>query len=246
MTYKELLLQPEWRRKRTGIVERDALSCVNCKNKAPLEKVSGSFFMRTSVGKAEHECYSLIENRPKHFFISRNDTKWTNSIPSKYVVVYHEPIKTYSGLEILKMTEQEIRVMNLVVPIAIRELEFPEYCEDGNDIKLTREIQGINGTHQWIMNRTLHVHHKYYQIGKLPWEYPNDALITLCYIYHEKLHKTTQIPLIDSHDAQIRFLNPCKKCGGTGELPEYHYYMRGVCFSCDGSGFTDLENVASS
>ena len=26
----------------------------------------------------------------------------------------------------------------------------------------------------------LHVHHKYYLKDKKPWEYPNDALITLC------------------------------------------------------------------
>lgn len=34
-------------------------------------------------------------------------------------------------------------------------------------------------------NQTLHVHHKYYEHGKLPWDYPLSALITLCEICHE-------------------------------------------------------------
>lgn len=32
---------------------------------------------------------------------------------------------------------------------------------------------------------TLHVHHRIYKTGKEPWDYPDDALITLC----EKCHK---------------------------------------------------------
>ncbi len=34
--------------------------------------------------------------------------------------------------------------------------------------------------------RTLHVHHKYYEWGKDPWEYPTNALITLCDSCHEE------------------------------------------------------------
>ena len=33
--------------------------------------------------------------------------------------------------------------------------------------------------------RNLHVHHKYYEFGKDPWEYPDDALMTLCRSCHE-------------------------------------------------------------
>lgn len=34
------------------------------------------------------------------------------------------------------------------------------------------------------MLSTLHVHHKYYEPGKKPWEYPDEALITLCESCH--------------------------------------------------------------
>lgn len=32
----------------------------------------------------------------------------------------------------------------------------------------------------------LQVHHKYYIDGAMPWEYPDEALITLCELCHEK------------------------------------------------------------
>lgn len=39
--------------------------------------------------------------------------------------------------------------------------------------------------------KTLHVHHLYYIKGNDPWDYPNDALITMCFECHEKA------PMID-------------------------------------------------
>lgn len=33
--------------------------------------------------------------------------------------------------------------------------------------------------------KTLHVHHQYYTKGNMPWEYPDDTLITLCLDCHE-------------------------------------------------------------
>ena len=32
---------------------------------------------------------------------------------------------------------------------------------------------------------TLHVHHRYYKKGNLPWDYPEKSLVTLCEICHE-------------------------------------------------------------
>lgn len=32
----------------------------------------------------------------------------------------------------------------------------------------------------------LQVHHTYYTNGKMPWEYPDEALVTLCELCHEK------------------------------------------------------------
>jgi len=42
-------------------------------------------------------------------------------------------------------------------------------------------------------NKFLHVHHTYYLIGKMPWEVPDDCLITLCKTCHEKEHEGKDI-----------------------------------------------------
>lgn len=42
-------------------------------------------------------------------------------------------------------------------------------------------------------NKSLHLHHTYYLEGKMPWEVPDDCLITLCKTCHEKEHKGKDI-----------------------------------------------------
>lgn len=43
--------------------------------------------------------------------------------------------------------------------------------------------------HCGSVTTTLHVHHLYYKKGLMPWEYDNDALITLCQECHKQTHK---------------------------------------------------------
>lgn len=38
-------------------------------------------------------------------------------------------------------------------------------------------------------NKKLHVHHTYYLVGKMPWQVPDECLVTLCNLCHEKEHK---------------------------------------------------------
>lgn len=83
----------------------------------------------------------------------------------------------------------------------------------------------------------LHVHHKYYIEDKSPWEYDNDALITLCSDCHSETHNQEATPLF-SEDGQLLIsdLPICNRCNGRGVLPQYKYYMNGVCFKCHGAG----------
>lgn len=87
--------------------------------------------------------------------------------------------------------------------------------------------------------RGLNVHHKYYIKRKFPWDYEDDALITLCESCHKLTHKVNKTPIyrsiiptktLDSY-AQV-----CDRCGGGGYLPQYDYYCNGVCFKCWGEG----------
>jgi 5-methylcytosine-specific restriction endonuclease McrA len=84
--------------------------------------------------------------------------------------------------------------------------------------------------------KSLNIHHKYYVQGSMPWEYPNDALITLCEDCHKKRHQETKVPLYNSRHQLIRNLIPCDRCGGSGYLPQYSHVEHGVCFKCGGEG----------
>jgi hypothetical protein len=48
------------------------------------------------------------------------------------------------------------------------------------------------------VKNTLHVHHQYYIKGNMPWEYPDDSLITLCEFCHE---------VVDNYNWHTAFLN---------------------------------------
>ena len=84
---------------------------------------------------------------------------------------------------------------------------------------------------------SLNVHHKYYVRRKQPWEYDDDALITLCSDCHGKVHEENKIPLLyEDRKGILCYPEICDRCGGTGILPQYSYYMNGVCFKCGGEG----------
>lgn len=91
----------------------------------------------------------------------------------------------------------------------------------------------------------LHVHHRYYILGKYAWEYDNSALITLCekchYIVHKTIHPLTYLKYNDC----FRPMNftPCHRCNGAGYLPEYNYFQGGICFRCNGARYEELINL---
>jgi len=57
-------------------------------------------------------------------------------------------------------------------------------------------------------NNMLSVHHIYYEKGKMPWEYPDRALITLCEDCHENEHRCNEIIKSNSF-----IIDEFKRCG---------------------------------
>lgn len=89
-----------------------------------------------------------------------------------------------------------------------------------------------------IAPKALNVHHKYYVSGNNPWEYSNDALITLCQDCHCDEHKSTRTPVYkDLYNKNVMaYAQFCDRCGGSGYLPQYHHVEGGICFKCQGEG----------
>lgn len=84
----------------------------------------------------------------------------------------------------------------------------------------------------------LQVHHSYYILDKLPWDYPDESLITLCIECHQAVHDESDIPIYADETMTDKLIySKCGKCNGSGYRPEYHYHKNGVCFGCGGKRY---------
>jgi hypothetical protein len=67
-----------------------------------------------------------------------------------------------------------------------------DYAEKLRDPRWQKKRLEVFERDEWTcqdctaINQPLHIHHKYYEYGKDPWDYPLDALVTLC----DSCHKT--------------------------------------------------------
>ena len=88
----------------------------------------------------------------------------------------------------------------------------------------------------------LHVHHLYYIKAKFPWEYQNEALITLCNNCHLEVHKiqTTPIYKIENGNRIEISVETCSRCNGAGYFPQYSKVNDGRCFKCEGARYTNI------
>lgn len=85
------------------------------------------------------------------------------------------------------------------------------------------------------------VHHKCYVKGLDPWEYPDEALITLCAECHHEWHQKNEIRCAEKREDGWYWVKrtPCKRCSGEGYLYQYSYYYDGICFRCWGERFEE-------
>jgi hypothetical protein len=87
------------------------------------------------------------------------------------------------------------------------------------------------------------VHHKCYVQGLDPWEYPDEALITLCMDCHHDWHQNNEIRCAEKREDGWYWVKriPCKRCKGEGYLYQYYYHYDGICFRCWGERFEEGE-----
>ena len=89
----------------------------------------------------------------------------------------------------------------------------------------------------------LEVHHYYYVRNWLPWQYPDDALVTFCAKCHENYHKQNVVKVYKRLDAN-KFVEvnatPCKRCNGAGRFSIYKHIESGICFKCHGNRYEEF------
>lgn len=108
-----------------------------------------------------------------------------------------------------------------------------------SNICVTLYLTSFNQTRKITKDPGLNIHHKYYIQKNKPWEYDDEALITLCEDCHKNYHQNKKVPVYRHNNGYYEHVcdaEVCSKCGGSGYLPQYSYYEGGVCFECNGEG----------
>lgn len=229
MTYRELLESEEWQGKRQEVLKRDRFNCSNCNNS---ELVISS--------KIEEIKYIPYNESKRLNTVIFGDGETLNSVN-----VWGEPLdKKFIGKIVLYTSDER----NKCFLVGIADNYIIYY-----DIYKTRKKQGASEPMPpelltklkedklpWLFSKGLHVHHKYYQVDLLPWEYPDNALTSLCHYCHENLHKDGKVDVFDEFGNNIDKYSYCKKCHGAGWFPEYKHFHAGICFRCWGAKYEEL------
>ncbi len=257
-SYQELLLSQEWKKKRKEILERDSFCCSSCSNRNLIDSLNCGV---VHFDNKYHWPSKIINDKIQLNIIDyKTDSLVKRDVESKIVTPNRDEIYIiYYKVEWRKLSETS-SVEDFYV-IGIRNIEVYEYLKQpikddflsfllGHDHYKLRGYISENTyasiyskeypKFKWNQVNGLHVHHSYYQSGRDPWEYPNDALTTFCWVCHEKFHKENKVPYLDKNGFKIGEVTPCYRCSGAGEFPEYYHVEHGICFRCRGAKYEEL------
>ncbi len=116
--------------------------------------------------------------------------------------------------------------------------EYTKINENGNEEIASFEYDTFENSDKRYF---LHVHHKYYILSKNPWDYPEEALVTLCNWCHWKFHEENIVPVYETEGLYNELdLTPCLRCSGAGMFPEFTHVQNGFCFRCKGLKYEEL------
>ncbi|WP_033960415.1 hypothetical protein [Psychroserpens jangbogonensis] len=215
MNYNEQLSTPEWKVKREEIISRDNSCCTECGiERNELLGLSSKFGVND---------YNQL--KAKKFSVGKTDkpSKGIFIIKNNFMNICHfiGKVKQVPDITELNYASQWIEPKNSFEPLKSRYICFDKSTH-------IKEMYDLN------------VHHKYYNSGKMAWEYDNEALTTLCASCHKEEHLKNKIPVYNEKGEFQYHAENCAKCSGSGVLSEYNYYMNGICFQCIGTGSINL------
>jgi hypothetical protein len=247
-TYSELLQNENWKLKRNERLIIDEFKCQNCFNDKLISKFKIS---AVSIGLR-----NKLTGKGLIFVVYDSELETSYRISADKIISYDlfltninknssgSPILLYYGKDIFAQiigiffTSTKINYQ-VPSPSSFIENARSRFNSVSKFLKETPKSELRN--FKWIYSKGLHIHHKYYQKEKLPWQYPNDALITLCWECHENLHKNTKIPYLNEFGIEVGTMTPCSKCYGAGWFPEFNHIQNGICFKCNGAKYDELK-----
>ena len=239
MTYPEQLQTTQWENKRNEILVRDNFACQKCNNSKILSKTkkgklsSGRFYV-------EKECeYNNVFVDPQFIPLNGKQTIFYGMLKKSTIYIIGARFKTPIEIELENYSKnlwQKITDNSAI-------LSDPEFSikmrVDMDELNKKLNSEGFDNF-VWIKFTGLHIHHKYYIKKQKAWEYKNEALVTLCEICHDELHKKQEIPVYNDKMELLEFYKFCTKCYGKGVFPEYSHVQSGICFRCNGNRYEEL------
>lgn len=216
MTYLDLLQTQNWKTFRHVILARDNWTCLKCSNSFLEQELALPF------NKA---------------FINPKSTLNRNGLTSFIVESVYET--DFGGIVLPSFFWHEDKEFfdKLTLDSSCSVLSNSSEGKDGNKYS---HLVALKRESEFLYVRNIHIHHTYYQDGLNPWEYPTTSLQSLCWQCHEDLHKSSSVIYLDKNGFEIGSLTPCSRCFGAGYLPQYSYYMDGICFACNGRKYQEF------
>lgn len=237
--YHKLLSTTEWLSRRETIVERDQACCTSCYKTTSFECDDLNICFDKSDG--------LVPDQIQFNEIPIDIFKAQRCIQNIKIITPAKDFNLSLGLSdtgILFVSNwRELGQMGrneIVVNTAVTNNDNKILIIDRRNKKSKIRIDSIPVISNEIVK--LHVHHKYYIAGKLPWDYEDAALVTLCNWCHWKIHEETEIPIYSLVTGNLEELNymPCYRCHGAGFFPQYKHVEGGECFRCRGRLYEEL------
>lgn len=234
--YEELLKSPKWKNKRDNIVERDKNTCTNCRN---VLLFNNSILCRvhSNLVTSEWQVVRVGELLGRSRYKLFVPTQRFRPLERGYLVlvaplqnVEKEFEKSATLIASKNETEKDILIQLLRSKIGVEDERFIQA------VAVHRE--SIHN--EWKHIKGLEVHHKYYQLGLMPWEYDDDALTTLCWYCHGELHKNGKVPVLDEYGNNLGEYTNCYRCHGAGTFPDFSHVQSGICFRCNGAKYEEL------
>ncbi|MBK9730844.1 MAG: hypothetical protein IPO83_06115 [Chitinophagaceae bacterium] len=266
MTYQELLNTDEWKARRKSILLRDLNQCQKCQNQRIVDpfkrglltiktKVKGGFTLILHGKELPGNIAYISEDQSGKFQVL--DTVFFEIEKEKElvkIIASRESHKTefdsnlvkvinaHNLIEYVRVQEKENRILAYQIrhrqqpSVSRKENESYKLFQYGKENFSKKNIKDL----EWRFVNGLHVHHHYYQVDLLPWEYPDAALITYCWLCHEDLHKNVEVPVLSKMHKQVDVYTPCPRCHAAGEFPQYRHVEMGICFKCHGAKYVEL------
>ena len=258
-SYEELLNTYNWKNFRLRILKRDGYECPRCYNSLPFIPFYSQSPMKVVVKLDKRLSYLIfpsfdetIENCTVIWNHDKFELLNIEKVPSFRWGTKEEEIEkfikeNFKHIILYPLSEKIGRIMGISNKSSWALLWYTRlgrklgwHTETEPGVTYQNKVDELRKDFKWLYVAGLHVHHTYYQKGRMPWEYPENSLQTYCWQCHEDLHKNEKIPYLDEHGHEIGKLTPCRRCFGAGEFPEYKHVEAGICFHCRGAKYEEL------